>query len=187
MKDNIQVDLSNYYEYKPHRFRQLCWRVVNATIFRMLPGRPLKHARNVILRMFGAKIHINNSVFSGATIYAPWNLVMEEHSCIGPDTNIYNKDKVYIGKNVVISQGVFICTAGHDISNPKNPLITAPVFISDGAWVAADSFINMGVTIGEGAVVGARAAVFKDVAPWSVVGGNPAQFIKTRVLTNRKN
>lgn len=39
----------------------------------------------------------------------------------------------------------------------------------------------MGVTIGEGAVVGARAVVFKDVEPWTVVGGNPAKKIKDRV------
>nr|WP_262904779.1 hypothetical protein [Echinicola marina] len=40
----------------------------------------------------------------------------------------------------------------------------------------------MSVTVGEGAVVGARAAVFKDVAPWTVVGGNPAKFLKIREL-----
>jgi putative colanic acid biosynthesis acetyltransferase WcaF len=57
-----------------------------------------------------------------------------------------------------------------------------PIVVADKAWVAADAFIGMGVTIGEGAVVGARAAVFKDVEPWTVVGGNPAQFIKKRVI-----
>lgn len=58
--------------------------------------------------------------------------------------------------------------------------------INDYAWVAADAFIGPGVTIGEGAVVGARAVVFKDVAPWTVVGGNPAQFIKFRELKNEE-
>ena len=42
--------------------------------------------------------------------------------------------------------------------------------------------IDLGGSIGEGAVVGARAAVFKDVEPWTVVGGNPAKFIKNRVI-----
>ena len=50
------------------------------------------------------------------------------------------------------------------------------------SWVAARAFIGMGVTIGEGAVVGACAAVFKNVEPWTVVGGNPAKFIKKRVI-----
>jgi len=62
------------------------------------------------------------------------------------------------------------------------PLVTAPIVINDGAWVCADAFIGPGVTIGEGAVVGARAVVMKDVDPWTVVAGNPAQFIKKREL-----
>ena len=49
-------------------------------------------------------------------------------------------------------------------------------------WVAAEAFIGMGVIIGEGAVVGARACVFKNVEPWTVVGGNPAKFIKKRII-----
>ena len=75
-----------------------------------------------------------------------------------------------------------MCTASHDITDPHNPLITAPIHVESFAWVAADAFIGMGVTVGEGAVVGARAAVFKDVEPWTVVGGNPAKFIKRRVV-----
>ena len=54
--------------------------------------------------------------------------------------------------------------------------------IADRAWVAAEAFIGPGVTVGKGAVVGARAAVFKDVEPWTVVGGNPARVLKKRVL-----
>jgi len=54
--------------------------------------------------------------------------------------------------------------------------------MEDKSWVAADAFVGMGVTIGEGAVVGARACVFKDVEAWSVVGGNPAKFIKRREI-----
>ena len=54
--------------------------------------------------------------------------------------------------------------------------------IEDQAWVAADAFVGMGVRIGQGAVVGARTAVFKNVEPWTVVGGNPAKFIKKRII-----
>jgi len=58
------------------------------------------------------------------------------------------------------------------------PVITAPIRIERRAWVAADTFVGPGVTIGEGAVVGARASVFRDVDPWTVVGGNPARILK---------
>ena len=54
--------------------------------------------------------------------------------------------------------------------------------IGDGVWIGARAIILPGVTIGEGAVVAAGAVVTKDVEPWAVVGGNPAKFIKMRVL-----
>jgi putative colanic acid biosynthesis acetyltransferase WcaF len=63
-------------------------------------------------------------------------------------------------------------------------LITAPIFIGPDSWVAVDAYVHMGVTIGQGAVVGAKACVYKDVPPWTIVGGNPAKFIKTRYLRN---
>ena len=61
------------------------------------------------------------------------------------------------------------------------PLTFAPITIGEQAWVAARAFIAPGVTIGEGAVVGATASVFKDVPPWTIVGGNPARFLRDRV------
>jgi putative colanic acid biosynthesis acetyltransferase WcaF len=60
------------------------------------------------------------------------------------------------------------------------PLITAPIVVEARAWIAADVFIAPGVTIGEGAVVGARSSVFTNVAPWTVVAGNPTRIIKKR-------
>lgn len=178
------MDLSHYTEPKPHHLKRICWYIINATIFRLLIGIQLRYLRNIILRLFGAKIPLRSLVYPSCKIWAPWNLKVEEYSCIGPDTIIYNKAPIIIKNNVVVSQGAFLCTASHDITNPRHPLITASIIIEDKAWVAADAFISMGVTIGEGAVVGARACVFKDVEPWTVVGGNPAKYIKKRILKN---
>ena len=94
----------------------------------------------------------------------------------------YNVDKVIIGAHSTISQKSYLCTASHDITKSTNPLITAPIIIKDQVWVGAAVFIGMGVTIHKGAVVGARAAVFKNVDSWTVVGGNPAKFIKKRKI-----
>ncbi|WKX77482.1 putative colanic acid biosynthesis acetyltransferase [Zobellia laminariae] len=138
----------------------------------------------MLLRAFGAKVPLKVMVYSSAKIWAPWNLEMDEHSCIGPRTEIYNKNKIIIGKNCVVSQGAYLCTATHDISDSSHPLISSPIIMNDKSWIAADVFVGPGVTIGEGAVVGARSAVFKDVQPWTVVGGNPAKFIKNRIIKN---
>lgn len=56
------------------------------------------------------------------------------------------------------------------------------MIISDRAWIAYRAIILPGVTIGEGAVVGAGAVVMKDVEPYTIVGGNPAKVIKKRSL-----
>jgi putative colanic acid biosynthesis acetyltransferase WcaF len=62
------------------------------------------------------------------------------------------------------------------------PLFYQPIKIGSQSWIAAGAFISPGVVVGEGAVVGAFSVATKDVAPWTVVAGNPAKFIKNRVL-----
>lgn len=176
------MDLSNYTEVKPQYFKRIIWHLVNYTIFRLLFGNFFVKMRNNILRIFGAKIDKKANIYNTCTIYAPWNLKIGR-ACVGPNTILYSKDKIIIGNDTVISQGSYLCTASHDISNLMLPLITNQILIEDNVWVAADAFIGPGVSIGQGAVVGARAAVFKDVEPWTVVGGNPAKFIKKRIIT----
>jgi putative colanic acid biosynthesis acetyltransferase WcaF len=180
----MMQDLYHYHEEKPHRMKQLLWRVVNKTLFRCLMDRGWLFTilKNSLLNAFGAKVVMKTKICRTCTIWAPWNLEMKEYSVIGPHVQVYNKDKITIGRNVVVSQGAFLCTASHDISHELLPLTTAPIVLEDRCWVAADAFIGKGVTVGEGAVVGARACVYKDVDPWTVVGGNPAQKLKNRII-----
>ena len=55
------------------------------------------------------------------------------------------------------------------------------IIIEDEVWLGDDSIILLGVTIGKGAIVAAGSVVTKDVPPYTIVGGNPAKFIKNRV------
>lgn len=135
-----------------------------------------------LLRLFGAKVHSRSVVYSSARIYMPWNLEMHEYSCLAPQVDCYNVAKITIGAHATISQKTYLCAASHDVTKANYPLITAPIIIEDQAWVGTDAFVGPGVTVGQGGVVGAKAAVFKDVDPWTIVGGNPAKFIKKRVI-----
>lgn len=99
---------------------------------------------------------------------------------IDEDVDLYNVAPITIGHMVSISRRAFLCTASHDISDLGRPLTTAPIKIGNGVWVGAEAYIGPGVTIGEGAVIAARSVVVKDVPAWTVVGGNPAKFIKER-------
>jgi putative colanic acid biosynthesis acetyltransferase WcaF len=138
--------------------------------------------RCFLLRSLGAKIGDNVHIYASATIYMPWNLEIGDWSSIGEHAFIYNLGKVTIGSKSTISHRAHLCAGTHDYSDPTLPLIKPPITICDQAWICADAFVGPDVTVGEGAVVGARAVVTKDVAPWTVVAGNPAKFIKNRDL-----
>ena len=156
--------------------------MVWAVFARPLPRSLGNSWKIFLLRLFGAKIHSKAVVYSSVRIYMPWNLEMAAYSCLSPEVDCYNVDKIKIGAHSTVSQKTYLCTASHDITKSSNPLITAPIIIEDQAWIGASAFIGMGVTIGQGAVVGATASVYKDVEPWTVVGGNPAKFIKKREI-----
>ncbi|MBO8455276.1 MAG: putative colanic acid biosynthesis acetyltransferase [Bacteroidetes bacterium] len=183
MTDPI-IDLSKYHNSlsRKNQLIRLIWSIIWTISARWLPRSTGSHWKILLLKIFGAQIDKTAVIYSSAKIYYPANLIMGKYSCLASDVNCYNVDKIVVMDNSTVSQGAFLCTASHDITDPLNHLITAPIVIQDQAWVAADAFIGMGVTIGQGAVVGARAAVFKNVEPWTVVGGNPAKFIKKRII-----
>jgi putative colanic acid biosynthesis acetyltransferase WcaF len=178
----MSSDLNNYSEEKPRFVLRIVWRIINATLFRVLIGVRLHVLRNSLLRLFGARVPNHAMIYPSCKIFAPWNLEVGEYTTIGPNTEVYNKDLIVIGRNSVISQGSFLCTASHDITNILMPLKTRPIYIKDRVWLAADVFLGPGVRIGEGAVVAARSVVFREVEEWTVVGGNPATFIKKRTI-----
>jgi putative colanic acid biosynthesis acetyltransferase WcaF len=94
-------------------------------------------------------------------------------------------DIIHIGEKAIISQGAHLCAGTHDISDADFQLITKPIIIERGAWVAAEAFIGPGVVVKEYAVVGARAAVFRNADAFGIYVGNPAKFIKKRVFRAR--
>lgn len=163
------------------QLKRCVWAVVYHTMFRT-SLRPFHGWRRILLRCFGARIASTACVYQSAKIWAPWNLRVGEHSVIGANVDCYCVAPVEIGNHTVISQYSFLCTASHDIRDPSFALTTGPITIGSHSWVAADVFIAPGVSIGEGAVVGARSSVFRNVAPWTVVVGHPAKFLKHRRL-----
>lgn len=87
---------------------------------------------------------------------------------------------IQIGADVSIGPEAAILTLGHDPSSPKFADRGGPVTIGDHAWIGFRAIVLPGVLIGEGAVVGAGAVVSRDVAPFTIVAGNPARPIGLR-------
>ena len=145
---------------RSNKLRRFVWNLVWACLARPFPRSMAMGWKRMLLRTFGAKIA------STAVVYAT--------------VKVCHVAPIRIGRNATVSQRAFLCTAGHDITDPHHHQTDASIVIGDRTWVCAEAFVGQGVTIGEGAVVGARACVFKDVDSWTVVGGNPAKYIKTR-------
>lgn len=164
---------------KSDKIKRLIWLIVSLFLFRPFGLPVFNKWRVFLLKSFGAKIGKHSRVDASAYIPSPWNLTMGENSAIGPQAKLHI-GKTILGNKVTISQRSYLCSATHEINSINTPFIAGVVTVEDYAWVAAEAFIMSNVTIGTGAIVGARAAVFKNVEAWTVVGGNPAKFIKKR-------
>jgi acetyltransferase-like isoleucine patch superfamily enzyme len=97
---------------------------------------------------------------------------------------IISKESVTIGKDCAIAWGVTI--SDHDFHklylDGKQLVETAPVIIGNNVWIGMNATILKGVTVGDGAVIGAHSVVTKDVPAKCVVVGNPAKVIKENIL-----
>jgi len=125
------------------------------------------------LRARGAEIG-NGSLIAPAEVHGASKLSIGQNSFIGR-VYIQAQSEVRIGSNVSINDGARLLTASHDVADPKWQPISKPIDIEDFAWIATSATILPGVRIGRGAVVGAGTVVARDVPPYAVATGNPAQ------------
>lgn len=181
MKNKIRLDLYDQSWYSRGRsgLIVLLWWFVQGSLFRF----SLHHMygwRNFLLRRFGAKIGKRVQIRASARFTYPWKVEIGDYSWVGDHVEFYSLDRIVVGDHCVISQNSYLCTGSHDINDPHFSLITKPIYIQDGAWVASDVFVYPGVTLGEMSVVAARSTVTRNVPSNEVFAGSPAQFIKHR-------
>jgi len=163
------------------KIKRLAWMMLGGVLFR-ISFHNWYGFRRVVLRAFGARIGAAVRIRPTVRIEIPWNLEIGDESSVGDHAILYSLGPIVIGRLVSISQYAHLCAGTHDYTDPAMPLLRPPIRISDEAWIAADAFIGPGVTVGARSVVAARAVVVRDVPPDQVVAGNPARFVKPRVL-----
>jgi len=164
-----------------NRVARVAWNIVYVFLFRPSPNF-LHGWRSFLLRSFGAKVGRGVHVYPRVKIWAPWNLELKDQCGIANGATLYSQGHISIGYRAVISQDSYICTGTHDYQLSGQPLITFPIIIQDYVWVAAGAFVNPGITIEEGAVIGARSVVTKNMPPWMICAGHPCKPIKQRVM-----
>ena len=166
-----------------NKLARFAWQIGYFAIFRFSP-RPFNAWRRQILRLSGAKIGSRAVIYPSARIWAPWNLEVADDATVGWECELYNVAPIRIGREAIVSQYAFICTATHDMRD-EFQLMAAPIDIGQNAWVAAGAFVGPGVSVGEGAIVGARCVVTRSVESWAIMAGNPARPVGTRPPTAR--
>ena len=163
--------------------RELAGRVLwalAAPLFRLSP-RPFWGWRRSMLRVFGAKVGRDVHVYPTARITIPWNLTLGDGCAVGDHAILYALGPITLGPRAVVSQYAHICAGSHDWRDPAMPLTRPPITLGADVWVCADVFVGPGVTVANGAILGARATVVRDVPSNTIVAGNPAQTIGSRV------
>ena len=129
------------------------------------------------LRRGGLRCDGTSWIHPEARILAPSNVELGKNCYIG-NAFLYGLDHISIGDKTIISDSVFLCTGSHDIGAPDFRLVTKPICIGSCVWIATGATVLPGVTIGDGAVVGAMSVVSRNVESGSVVAGNPARVVK---------
>jgi putative colanic acid biosynthesis acetyltransferase WcaF len=138
--------------------------------------------RRLLLRLFGANVAATALVYPSARIWSPANLELGQFACIGPGVTVYSMAKITFAPYSLASQGAHICAGTHDIEDVRFQLKARAIVIGYRAWIAAEAFVGPGVTVGDGAVLGARGCAFHDLEPWTVYVGNPARALKPRKI-----
>ncbi len=168
-----------------NRLARVVWQLAYLTLFRFSP-RPFHGWRRGILRLFGASVGRGAHIYPGVKIWAPWNLRLAAACGVADGVRLYSQALISIGIKAVVSQGAHICAGTHDYRAPGFPLVSKPISIGDYVWVAAEAFVHPGVTIAEGAVIGARSVVVDDMPEWMVCSGFPCTPIKERMSASER-
>ena len=177
------VDLRKYDQswYDPGRpkWMILLWWLAQAVVFPLTLHA--HHApRRTLLRLFGAKVGKQVVIRPSARFHYPWKIAIGDYSWIGSGVELYSLDEIHIGEHCVISQNSYLCTGSHNVSDPAFGLLTAPITLENGVWVATDCFVGPGVVIGANSVVGARSSVFSSLPAHHICLGTPCRPHKQR-------
>ena len=145
------------------------------------------------------KIFIGKKCFIRGNLFVAnygGEIKLGEYVYVGLNSNIWSGESVTIGNNVLISHNVnIIDTNSHEIDHierseryksllinghpkDKTSIVTGPIIIEDDVWISFGVTILKNVTIGKGAIIAANSVVTKNVAPFTLVAGNPAIVVK---------
>lgn len=181
----MTVDLSKYknpeYNHGAGAVKRLLWHLVSKAFIHSQFPLPVS-LKLSILRLFGAKIGTGVVIKPNVNIKYPWFLEVGDYAWIGEEVWIDNLVLVKIGKSACLSQGCMLLTGNHDFTRSTFDLITGVITLEEAAWIGAKSVVCPGVVVGSHAVLAVSSVATKNLEPFGIYRGNPAEFIKKRTV-----
>lgn len=132
--------------------------------------------------VFGMKITKKTVIFGGCEFRSPWNITLG-NCTIGANCILDGRGRISVEDDVVFGSGVHIWTMQHSINDPYFRTLDeniAQVVVKRHAWIASDSMIQPGITIGEGTVLASQAVAVKNCDSFGVYAGIPAVKVADR-------
>ena len=178
-------------------------------LYNYLPNKIFRTLRVLVQKLRGVSISWSSVLFFGVNIerfpenvdigervivksgarLCPCNLNARirigSRTTIGYSTYIFASDRIYIGDDCMIASFVYLVDSQHNSDDPSQPMNLQgasfdPILVGHDVWIGTGSVIMPGVSIGDGAIIGANSVVTSDVPPRHIVAGNPARFIRKR-------
>ena len=182
---NLKSDFSKFNNkdfYPGNLILRILWYFFSLIFFKS-SWLPFTFIKVFILRIFGAKIGKSVVIKPSVNIKYPWKLSLANHVWIGENVWIDNIDNVVIGNNVCISQGAFLLCGNHNYKKDSFDLITKPIIVEDGVWIGAKSTVLPGVTAKSHSILSAGSVTSKNLEPYSIYRGNPAEKVSIRTIS----
>jgi acetyltransferase-like isoleucine patch superfamily enzyme len=168
-------------------------------LFQLVRLRAASQGRIPATTQFDGPVHVGGEGHAtlgeycrlGRNVYLETNeggrIVLGDHVTVNTGTIITSYSEVRIGNDCLIGEYVSIRDANHGakIGDPMRVQDHefAPIVLEDDVWIARGCVVLKGVRIGQGAIVAANSVVTKDVPAYAIVGGVPAQFLRSRQPT----
>ena len=168
-------------------FRRRVYKVLFLLADTILPPNKYCNWVNGVKSFLGRRafVHVGKDVNWGKGLTIALDFSIGDNSGVGDCSKI--DGKVTIGDDVMIGKNLRAFTSNHVTTRTDIPMRLqgleeiSPLAIGNDVWICEDVIITSGCCrIGDGSIIAAGSVVTKDVAPYSVVGGNPARLIRYR-------